>query len=377
MGQKLFAGIFYRRDLLTRTAVLSVTGACAAPENSDFLSRTQTSGPTWNGGGRIRFVASPNDAALAGLTWRGDGKRLAVRSSYGQGVVLDGNGSIVNRLPEPQSSGVDQAILYALDGQTLLLGGSLRGRPQYSNTAITLVEADTGRPLRELPGLNPRSARIPPIGGSARTLRYDRQAQAYVALLVHLPKAFVAYSVATLEPYIFGPQVFHGPSFELQENGQDLATSRGSSDVFVYDRQSGREKCNRSIDPNRVTSLAFSPDGSLLLVTQNIARFRGPYSDEEQEARRHLVVGWRTSDYSQVRVTNHFTEAPTRACFHPDSSIFAVFNRGQVLFFETAGFTLIGSVRTSIQLATVMQFSPDGGSLAVGGSSAGVTVIST
>lgn len=113
-----------------------------------------------------------------------------------------------------------------------------------------------------------------------------------------------------------------------------------------------------AVDQKKVTTLAFSADGSRLLSV----------AGEEAEGDKRIdVMIWGLAGPEPTRETLlHVNESVVSAAFHPKGRLFALaLGSGVIRLWETAGGQMIGDLMTGDPFATHIAFTPDGARLLV------------
>jgi WD40 repeat protein len=163
---------------------------------------------------------------------------------------------------------------------------------------------------------------------------------------------------ATINPLKAGVQVIHLVNWDGERANQvdfspagKLLAAASSVGVHLYDTQS--LKLVRFIPSETwVRSLAFSPDGSLLVG--------GSYD--------HNVRLWRTADGILVRTLLGATDQVHSVAFSPDGSLLAAAADDDALhIWRVADGSLLKTICQGAQGVRVVTFSPDGKMLASGG----------
>jgi len=333
-------------------------------------SQIRVSHQAWLGSLRTRATVPLGQAWVGGAAWRSDSKRVAVYLSFGDGFVLDReSGSRVVALPPPESSGSAHDIRYTPDDKFILLTGQALERPKNFSVAMTLVDGETGAIVREIAGLVAPAVSPYPPSNIPEMIAFDPERSEIVTVPSAGLVGLEIFDPATWRVSLRSLSVNSNNKFALRPRSRDIAFIGGRGTVRIMDRLSGEVVKHFQALPADVTSIAYSPDGSLLLTAMldlGNGRNDTPVASIV-DAQKHKVVGWRTDGYTPAGAIGLDTRGVYSVQFHPDGAIFAVGSFDEVLLFDSSNFRLIARIPVHTRRISSLAFSPDGGTLAVGG----------
>src|SRR5579864_7400891 len=349
----------------------TLLGASAiADEGPKQASQISVLHQAWLGPLRTRATVSLGQAWMGGATWRSDSKRVAVYLSFGNGFVLDRESSNrVVALPPPESSGSANDIRYTPDDKFILLSGQTLGKPQDASVALTLVDGETGAIVREISGLVRPAGPPFPLLNTPRMIALDPERSEIVLVPSVGEVGLEIFDPKTWQPFLRRLSTAAGNEFALRPRSREIAFISGRGTVRIMDRLSGDMGKHFQALPADVTSIAYSPDGSLLLTAmRELGNGRNDMPIASiADAQRHSVVGWRTDGYTSAGAIDVTIRDVYSIQFHPDGAIFAVGSFDEVLLFDSSNFRLVARIPVHTRRISSLAFSPDGGTLAVGG----------
>jgi WD40 repeat protein len=239
----------------------------------------------------VRTLSAPNEVTSfgmfqsgnSGLTWSPDGERLAAYVHNGLGIITwSPDGKYQHEIPRYNNSGLDSYVLGFLSGHRQLIASpaaetnSPEDRAKMDDMAFAVLDAETGKVLRNVAGPNP-SGRSNENIAIAMAISPDER---FVAVIYRqfTDRRVGIYStgdwqrVAALDLRNGGPGIQLDPQgVVFSPDGKTLAVLHDSR-VKLYDV--GSWILLRSIDafPDTVPrgnallfdALAFSPDGTMI-----------------------------------------------------------------------------------------------------------------
>jgi WD40 repeat protein len=348
------------------------------PQGTALMAQTRPIGSSdikkssaaWRRGARPVLQVPIGDNVVEAMAWRRDSARVAVYLAHGPGFVADpAVGTRVVTLPAPESVGSANAILFAPDGASMLLSGRTLGSSGDESVAITQVDSKTGSILREIKGLWPAPQKNKMINVPDRML-IDDSAH---AILTKSPSVagLVAYDLKTFLPRLVPFPKDFGPVFSLRNGSSHLAAGLSSGEALILDRLTGAVIARFEALPAAVTSIKYSPDGSMLLTgMQSLGNQRNnmPILSVE-DANRRKIFAWNATNYTRLDSINADLRTAGDIQFHPDGDLFAVATIDDVALFDAKTLELVGRFKTPTRNVRRVMFSPDGTTLAIGGSS--------
>ena len=361
-------------SVFVATIAVAFSAPFAIAENaSSAASKIKVPSSAWRKGGRIRAtVEFSNGQGSEGAAWSSDSKRVAGICNFGNGFVIDAaSGRRLASLPPPQSSASARAILFTPDDKHILMSGRILGKPDDQAVAMTLIDAASGAVEREIEGLAPRGASQAPLQNVPQTIAFDPVRSEIVIRSLRGLLALEAYDPTTWH-VVARPLSVGGPAkFALRPYSQDVAFYNAGS-ILILDRITGVERTRFQAMPADIETIAYSPDGLLLLTGMleiGNGRNNMPIKSIE-DANRHRIVAWRAEGYAQAGAIDVDLPSVYAIAFHPDSGLFAVGTYDSVVLFDSTTFAEVVGIKTPTSPVTVLAFSPDGSALAVGGGQA-------
>ena len=317
-------------------------------------------------------------APLVGVTWRSDSKRFAVSAQQDSAVYDLATGGKVITLPRGEPV-ADRSLYFVPNTNIIAMAGPVYGRPRIARTAMTLLDGSTGAVIREVDGTIDYSTSdrrfVPPdcnapIPGAA----FDVER----GVMLTLPTAGLS-GVQVFDTHSWSVKIipltnyFRGTVCAFSPASNDLAVSLLGK-TTVFDRRNGRVvkllgapvplrplTFEESVRLYPCHALAYSPDGSLLIVG-------GPIGGSIDVARHGLA--YRTSDYSIAAILGQGMEYCGGMAFHPREDLLALGGGDEVRVYQTPHFTEVGRKSVPIGEIDFLSFSPDGRALVVGSASA-------
>ncbi|KAL8978817.1 MAG: hypothetical protein Q9177_006302 [Variospora cf. flavescens] len=344
----------------------ALTAGCRAMDQND-VSGVSSSGRSWHSGVHVRIIGPRTEAPVTCLGWSPDGRRVAVRRAYGHGSVLDTSGSELARLPPPTSYRASTAIHFTPDGQHVLLSGRVLGQPQASEVCMTLAAADTGRVVREIPGINVREKPLPPVGLCPERVVFHPPTSTYYALLFVDFTSLITYASGDLLPRVLTSPGLFAAGFDIHKTGNAIAgvLSDGKFRVYFLEPEPRYVPVQAHSSPG--IEVRYDPTGSVLASWGTLAE--GPLDKPEQ------IKIWRHPDYELQHALDYPRGQVRSLAFHPDGTVLAAASNSHVALFETATYRTIGIVAQPITHPRSMEFSPDGTMLAIGGGAANFAIL--
>lgn len=367
---------YWRILTLGFTLALSITFGIARPvmaENaSNVVPQIKVPSSAWRKGASVRATVEFKGNASHGAAWSSDSERVAGICAFGNGFVIDAvSGRRLASLPAPQSSASATAILFTPDDKHILMSGRILGKPDDQAIAMTLLDATSGAVEREIEGLAPRDASKGALQNLPQTIAFDPVRSEVVIKPLRGLLALEAYNPTTWNVVARPLNVNASDTFALRPYSLDVAFYSGGL-IFILDRVTGIELGRFQAMPADIQTIAYSPDGLLLLTGMlELGNGRnGMPIKSIADANRHRVVGWRADGYARAGAIDVDLPSVYAIAFHPDGGLFAIGTYTGVVLFDSTTFAEIVHIKTPATRVAVLAFSPDGGALAVGGGQA-------
>ena len=240
----------------------------------------------------IRELSSPHEdfafgmlkSGVSRLTWSRDGERLAGYVDNGLSIKLwSSDGSFQKLISRPIHFGLDSYVLSFFGGHDRLISSpaasskSIEDKDKINDVAFSVMDADTGAVLKDIPGPNPGKTASRDNIAVHLALSPDER---FAAVLFHKaaePRVIVYATgdwnrIASLEVEAGGPEP---TALTFSPDGRLLAVVSGPRGrVMLFDTASWRllRTIEAYPEPNppmhyiSVTAVTFSPDSAMIAV---------------------------------------------------------------------------------------------------------------
>ena len=296
------------------------------------------------------------DGDVGAMAWSPDGRKLAVSLGFNVEVlVLDlESGHTLWHLRKDVFG--EHSIAFTHDGKYVVTGTAEAERA-VAGAALDLLDAETGRRVREVPGIYPhetwqanigRKFAISPDGKLLAALSYD-----------DLGRPATIYSTETWQEV---RRVSHGKdyfaSLAISPDSRELAIGTVRGNIDIFDLATG--SLDRVTDGHDdVECLAFSPDGRFIVS--------GAFIASDHRADTGPVVIWRAEDGQKIWSHQASTKTVMDVAWSPDGRHIAWSALGgSVYLWDRSAPQGPAEIAHLERSSWAIAFSPDGRYLAIG-----------
>ena len=296
------------------------------------------------------------DGDVGAMGWSPDGRKLAVSLGYDVEVlVLDlKSGRTLWHLPKVVFG--PHSIAFTHDGKYVVTATADAERA-FAGAALDLLDAETGRRVREVPGIYPHQSAQVNIG---EKFAVSPDGKFLAVTSYHdLGRPATVYSTETWQEV---RRVSHGidlfETLAISPDGRNLALGDAGGNIDIFDLASGT--LERVIDGHDlIKCLAFSPDGRFIVSGASVAHMDRPHNDP-------LVI-WRVGDGAKIISHGATTDSITDVVWSSDGKHIAwsAMDDSVHLWDQSAPQEPVNIADPHTQNWSVA-FSPDGRYLAIG-----------